>query len=227
MALKHYTVPGIGELRVQRRKGTRSMRIRLAQDGTVTVSLPYWMPYSAGVAFATSHREWITEHRTEKKHLYDGQKVGMYHTLRFVTGTALRTRLTGGEAIVTVPVDADIADTAVQAAALRVSRRALEKESPYLGELLAEVAERFGHSYREVRYKFMKSRWGSCSSDKRITLSYRLLAVAPALQEYVIAHELAHTIHMNHSAKFWEEVRRMVPDYADRRKALRRVALPW
>lgn len=73
----------------------------------------------------------------------------------------------------------------------------------------------FGHSIREVRLKNIKSRWGSCSSAGRINLSTRLLCAPPQVMDYVIIHELAHVGMFNHSRKFWDRVRRAMPDYEE------------
>ena len=66
-----------------------------------------------------------------------------------------------------------------------------------------------------------KSRWGSCSADKRIRYSWRLIMADEDIVDYVIVHELAHLIEMNHSKRFWAIVERYLPDYKDRRKRLR------
>lgn len=73
-----------------------------------------------------------------------------------------------------------------------------------------------GLSMRDTR-----SRWGSCTSDGRIMLSWRLIGADPALFRYVAAHELAHLRHMDHSPAFWSVVASMVPDWKEQRKALR------
>ena len=58
-------------------------------------------------------------------------------------------------------------------------------------------------TYNRVSFRFQKTRWGSCSSKKNISLNYKLLTLKPELIDYVILHELAHTKHMNHSQEFW------------------------
>jgi predicted metal-dependent hydrolase len=59
------------------------------------------------------------------------------------------------------------------------------------------------------------SRWGSCNSKREVRLNWRLVHYSPQLIEYVIAHELAHLVEMNHSARFWAVVESLMPDYKE------------
>ncbi len=66
-----------------------------------------------------------------------------------------------------------------------------------------------------------RGRWGSCSSKKHISFSFRTAFLPDDLAYYLCVHELCHTLHMDHSAKFWACVARLVPDYAKKRRALK------
>jgi predicted metal-dependent hydrolase len=74
----------------------------------------------------------------------------------------------------------------------------------------------------EVRLSSARTRWGSCHSGGRIRLNWRLVQMPPRVIDYVVAHEVAHLIEMNHSKRFWRVVAGMVPDYASLRRELRR-----
>ena len=67
-----------------------------------------------------------------------------------------------------------------------------------------------------------RTRWGSCHTSGRIHLNWRLVQMPMRLIDYVVAHEVAHLVEMNHSPRFWRAVGNLVPDYAVRRKELRR-----
>ena len=69
------------------------------------------------------------------------------------------------------------------------------------------------------------TRWGSCSSNGSIRMSWRLLALDDEAIDYVLAHELAHLVHMNHSPDFWREVQRLCPDCLARRARLKRCSI--
>jgi predicted metal-dependent hydrolase len=89
---------------------------------------------------------------------------------------------------------------------------------------LAQLARKHGLTYQSVQIRKSKTRWGSCSSKKAINLSLYLMLLPPHLREYVLLHELCHTIHMNHSPVFWalldrytggksKELRKELKDY--------------
>jgi len=79
----------------------------------------------------------------------------------------------------------------------------------------------YAHALRRWRLSGAATRWGSCSSAGDIMLNWRLIHLAPPLIDYVIAHEVAHLRHLNHSADFWQEVARLLPDFQPARQALR------
>ncbi len=64
-----------------------------------------------------------------------------------------------------------------------------------------------------VSVRNQKSRWGSCSRRGTISLNWRLIQTPPHVQDYIILHELMHRREMNHSARFWREVKSVCPDY--------------
>jgi predicted metal-dependent hydrolase len=74
----------------------------------------------------------------------------------------------------------------------------------------------------QVNLSSARSRWGSCHSSGRIHLNWRLVQMPLRLIDYVVAHEVAHLIEMNHSQRFWRTVGRVVADYDVRRKEIRR-----
>jgi predicted metal-dependent hydrolase len=84
-----------------------------------------------------------------------------------------------------------------------------------------EYCHRLGLSMPEVRLSAARTRWGSCSSRSGIRLHWRLIHLEPALIDYVVAHEVAHLLEMNHSPRFWSVVERLFPGWQDARRRLR------
>lgn len=84
-------------------------------------------------------------------------------------------------------------------------------------ESLRKFAPQMGVTYGRVTIRCQKSRWGSCSGTGNLNFNC-LLALAPReVLDYVVVHELSHRKHMDHSAAFWREVERVLPDYRQRR----------
>lgn len=71
----------------------------------------------------------------------------------------------------------------------------------------------FQEDIDSVRLKYVRSKWGSCSSDRKLIFSSRLLLAPEKGIDYVIVHELAHLKELNHSKKFWSWVEKAMPDY--------------
>lgn len=85
----------------------------------------------------------------------------------------------------------------------------------------AYFAEKIGVTYGRITIRNQKTRWGSCSGKGNLNFNC-LLMLAPAdIQDYVVVHELCHRKEMNHSAKFWAEVAKILPDYQERRTWLK------
>ena len=80
--------------------------------------------------------------------------------------------------------------------------------------------------WRSLRLSNASTRWGSAKSDGSIRLNWRLIHFSPAVVDYVVAHELSHLREMNHSPRFWDTVRTVVPDYAQLRGQLKDDAVP-
>ncbi len=74
-------------------------------------------------------------------------------------------------------------------------------------------AEIMGVRYNRITIKSQHTRWGSCSSKKNLNFNCLLMLVPDEVVDYVIVHELCHLKEMNHSEKFWAEVKRVLPDY--------------
>ncbi len=78
-----------------------------------------------------------------------------------------------------------------------------------------------GYEYGKVKITSARRQWGSCSGVNNLSFAWRLVMAPPECIDYVIIHELVHTMHKHHGIWFWKRVERAVPDYQDHRKWLR------
>lgn len=82
-----------------------------------------------------------------------------------------------------------------------------------LPQRVVECAAAHGFEVRRVTVRNQRSRWGSCSPSRTISLNWRLIQTPSFVRDYIILHELCHLRHMNHSHRFWREVERVCPEF--------------
>ncbi|WP_042202807.1 M48 family metallopeptidase [Paenibacillus camerounensis] len=99
----------------------------------------------------------------------------------------------------------------------------------YFTSLKKVVAERMPPYQNQLKVKpksfeivESRTKWGSCSADKKLTFNYRLAMAPPEVIDYVIVHELCHLLHMNHDRSFWRRLGGIMPDYKDKEEFLAR-----
>ena len=101
------------------------------------------------------------------------------------------------------------------------------KAEMFLPKELNRLAQEYGFVYKEVKIKKSKTRWGSCSSTQTLNLSFYLMLLPQHLIEYVLFHELCHTIHMNHGSAFWALLDKCTNGKAkELRKEIRNFTIP-
>jgi predicted metal-dependent hydrolase len=83
------------------------------------------------------------------------------------------------------------------------------------------LSAKLGVETPKVYLSNAKSRWGSCNHRREVRLNWRLIQAPPSLINYVVSHELAHLIEMNHSPKFWSIVSHLYPNYKEAEKQLK------
>ena len=112
-------------------------------------------------------------------------------------------------------------DPALQKTRDYQKRQLTKKAKAYLPYRLEYFAKLHGYQYDKCRLSHANTRWGSCSSNKTISLNIGLMKLPEPLRDYVILHELAHLHHMDHSKAFWAEVASHDPHYKSHEKKLK------
>lgn len=210
-------------MKIFRRRGLKNIRLSINSIGEIRLSIPWYVPKSTGIKYLHSKRHWIRQHRgVVKSEWSDGQTIinGTKLKISSYRGKKVTTLLEEGILHVFVPAGYD--DKKSKRSIDKHVKKFLQKQAEnILIPLTEEAAARIGYKPNMVRVKHMKSRWGSCNQEKKISLNMSLVKLPTNLMEYVIFHELAHIKHLNHSKKFWQEVEVMLPDYKSRRKSLK------
>ena len=219
------------EVRWSRRR-RKTVEIRVDGD-RVVVAAPARTPLEEIAAFVLKRATWILRHRP------DGRARAARR--RFVTGESVPYL---GRDVRLVAEPSDGPDATV-----RLVRGSFELRAPdelpgeERRERIVEAFERWYRTRAEERIparvdhwsaltglrptgvliRNQRRRWGSCSADGTLRFNWRLILAASALLDYVVVHELAHLAVPNHSADFWTEVARLMPDHLERRATLRAI----
>ena len=204
----------------------RTLSLELRADGSLTVATPCGLTLAAIRAFVASRRPWIDAKRAlltrpappraQPGHGTRLPYLGTELALEVSIAPARRPacRCESGNLIIKVPHDA-----AIRPAIEAWYRRAA---ATHAAARLAHFAPLVGRAARKLVIRAQRTRWGSCSARGTISLNWRLMQAPPEILDYVVVHELCHLLVPNHSPRFWTEVARVLPDWAERRTALRR-----
>ena len=218
----------LGKITIRRSKQSSNITIRVAPDGSLRVSAPVYSPLFLIKRTIKSSRSdllsLLSRHRPVLEY-NDGDQVGKSHSIVVRDGDTVSARRQGLRIIVTKPQDVSLSDDKVQTVLRKQIIDALRREAKgYLPKRLRYLADMHGFSYERVRFSHASGRWGSCSSNGTISLNIALMKLPFELIDYVLVHELSHTVQMNHSDAFWQLVAQYHPDYKVHRAQLKKEA---
>ncbi len=217
-----------GAITVRRSTRATQVRLRVAPDGTLRASMPVYAPLFLLKRLVKSSRPQLRKMLQQAQpdvQYSDGQQIGKSHTLIVKPGTKITATRSKQHIIVTLPHGVALHDPMAVRAIRDASLVALRAEAKsYLPKRLQYLADQLGFRYQKVRFSHASSRWGSCSSTGTISLNIALMKLPFELIDYVIVHELAHTVEMNHSQAFWSLVEKGDPQYKQHRKLLKQEA---
>ena len=210
-------------IRVSPRARRLSLRVDAALGG-IELVLPHRAPIEAALGFVARHRGWIAARiaaMPPPTRLAEGATVpvlGQPHRIRHI---AARPGALGA-----APVAIADGEILVRGDPAHLPRRVVDHLKALARREFAAraraLATRLGKSVARVSVRDPKSRWGSCSSKGALSFSWRLILAPEAVLDYVVAHEVAHLVEMNHSPRFWRVVASLCPDAATPRAWLKR-----
>jgi predicted metal-dependent hydrolase len=216
----------------------RTIGFVVGPDGLV-VRAPRWTPVAEVEAALREKSQWITRKLGESR-----ERLARQHEARIhwaddaelpLLGEPVRLLLDPGHSFGEVGAQLDAARIlrvglprhatpeqirdAVQAWLMRQAREHFVQRLDHFAPLLQV-------QWRKLSLSSAGTRWGSARIDGSIRLNWRLIHFRPAVIDYVVAHELSHLRVMDHSARFWDTVRSVVPDYAELRGQLKDDSIP-
>lgn len=147
------------------------------------------------------------------------QYLGRNYRLKVIHGDRTGIELKNGRFVVTVRShEADGIDTSVREL---LTNWYIEHAGMKLAQRLDRYKDRLGVSYRGLAVKTLKQRWGSCTSDGVMNFNWKIIIAPMSIVDYVVAHELCHRVHHDHSKEFWRLLERVMPDYKAKKEWLR------
>ena len=178
----------IGTVRYVFNRRAKNLSIRINQEGEVRVTIPRYITHKKAEEFLISRQKWILTRLSAIDQAKASSRLMKDGDLLRVREKLIPVELTNGRCSI---------DDAIWNILLKEGKE-------FLPVRVRQLARAHGIQYKEVKIRKMKSRWGSCSIKNIINLNSWLMMLPAYLTDYVILHELVHTIHKDHSPKFWK-----------------------
>ncbi|MDI6744249.1 MAG: SprT family zinc-dependent metalloprotease [Thermodesulfovibrionales bacterium] len=198
------------------RSKRRTIALEVARDASLVVRAPYRTPLYFIEKVVFKKRFWIKEkqefvrNRYEKivlKEFVSGEGflyLGNTYKLEFVDISDISIEFNNN-----FQISRKYSDTAKELLIAWYKEQAYHK----ISERVDRYASMTGLKYTEVKISDAQKRWGSCSAKGNLNFSWRLIMAPLRVIDYVVVHELAHLEEKNHSKKFWNKIKIMMPDY--------------
>jgi predicted metal-dependent hydrolase len=205
------------EVHLRRSGRARQLTLRVSSlDGKVSLTAPNHAKTHQIKEFLRGKENWLREKRSqipESVFVTFGTRLPFMGGDITVCGSSVR-KVTLSDEKILIPEHSKRPGAQVGVFLKQYARHLLEKKA-------AHYAEKLGKPFSKLSLRDTRSRWGSCSDRGALMFSWRLIMAPVEVLEYVVAHEVAHLKHMNHSDQFWTEVKTLYGDYKFERHWLR------
>lgn len=211
-------------LRVVENVRAKRLTLRIDAGGRgLRVTVPPGLRKGEVDRFLDRHREWL---ELKLSRLPDRPQVRAGIRLPLRGTPHLIVHKTGRRGTVTVADEDGMPALHVHGEVAHLPRRLadfLKREAKRdIEPLVAKHAANVGRRAKAIRFKDTSSRWGSCTADGSLSFSWRIMMAPPAVIDYLVAHEVAHLVEMNHGPKFWALCRELCPRTDEARAWLKR-----
>jgi len=205
----------IGKVSFIRKSSVRNLKITIKPFRNVQVTVPHFVSFETAGNFVKEKQQWIKKSQAKFARyrksitIFDESTVFQTHDHFLVLGrhekSTIQTIIRSGRIIILFPEYADVKDHRIQKAIRTAILAAWRMEAyRYLPELLKKLALQYHFQYSKMTFRNNKTRWGSCSKGNSINLNIHLMRLPQHLSEYIILHELCHTVHRHHQKAFWQ-----------------------
>ncbi|MDH5720225.1 MAG: M48 family metallopeptidase [Spirochaetia bacterium] len=226
------TLADIGDISFIKSRIARHINITIKPFQGVRVSVPLRVSFRHAERVVHERKDWLKKNlkkisQYEKRFTIfkeDTNYKTRNHSLEISSweNDKISLKVTADKIFLKYPGCMNVDDSKVQSAVRTGIVRALRKEAKeYLPERVKQIAEKHKFKYKQVFIKNHRSRWGSCSASNNINLNLHLMRLPDELIDYIIYHELCHTLVKNHSKKFYQLLAGFLPEYKAFEKELK------
>ena len=205
------------------RSRRKTIALIIKPDGSLVVRAPLWTANKVITKFIMKNTSWIEKKQAEvraalplePKRYCAGEMftyLGNPYPLEIVKGQ---------EKPLILGASFQLAEAAQPEAGLVFESWYRDQARQVLTERVNTFARQYDLQYKGIKITSARTRWGSCSASGSLNFSWRLILAPMEGVDYVVVHELVHTVFHNHSRRFWKKVEQILPDYKERRKWLR------
>jgi predicted metal-dependent hydrolase len=206
------------------RSKRRTMALVVKPDGSLVVRAPWHASAKSIHQFVEEHAKWIKKQRAEAQDSLRSTRNGYVAGETFLyLGTAYPLEIVRDqEKDLILEEEFRLAESAQSRAEVAFEQWYREQAREVLSDRVQFYADQHNFLYKKVGITSARTRWGSCSITGSLNFSWRLIMTPMEVVDYVVIHELVHTIVHNHSNRFWRKVAMILPNYEEHRKWLRK-----
>jgi hypothetical protein len=208
----------VGSLEIPIRyvRHTRARRyiLRVQPDGLVRVTVPRRGSHREAHAFAQRNTDWIARQLQKRQEQTSQLDLWKHGTEILYRGEKVAIKVSQAHGSTFVQFAEQIVPVSDPGQLRSVIEHHLRKlATGELTERTLALAAHHGLAVTRITIRSQHSRWGSCSRQGTISLNWRLIQTPDSVRDYIILHELAHTVEHNHSQRFWRLVGRLCPQF--------------
>lgn len=206
----------------------RRLAVRVLPGGLVEIVVPHGTRPQTIQQFVTLHQRWIERKVAQYSPLEPAAADGLPERICFAASDeTYAVRYVEAPGTIRLTIENHTIRLGGERHRAVLMRHALQRFTmrhahEVLGPWLARLSAASGLDFARIQIRRQRTRWGSCSRNGTISLNACLLFQPPAVVNYLLIHELAHTRHMNHARRFWALVERFEPDWRELDHALSR-----
>lgn len=209
----------------------KNLTIKIDDEGQVIVVTPRWYPKRKIDRFIEEKRDWIEKSLSKinsTKKIIDSKTEIMIFGKKYSKEIVSDDSFAGGISLMDNKfiINQITAEESLYTSR-KINRFLKNTAEKYLLPRTHQIGKHMKINFGNITLREQKSRWGSCSSLGNLNFNWRLVHHPTVVIDYVIVHELAHRIHLDHSSNFWSLVEKYHPDYRIHRGWLKRRGRVW